>query len=50
MRRMARTFALSPFFSSFDDAAGVLVPLAYLLYWWLVTTARLLFAMSCHTY
>ena len=44
MRSIARTLAAFPFFSS-EDAAGVLAPLAYLLYWWVIPTARLLLAM-----
>ena len=34
----------SRFFALFDDAAGVLAPLACLLYWWVIPTAR----SPCH--
>ena len=42
---VARLLALFPSFGSFDEAAGVLVPLAYLLYWWVIPAAQLLLAM-----
>jgi len=45
MRSIARTLASFPLFGLFDDAAGVLVPLAYLLYWWVIPAAQLLLAM-----
>ena len=45
VHRIARNLLSFPFFSSLHDAAGVLAPLAYLLYWWVVPTVQLLFAM-----
>lgn len=42
---VARLLALFTFFGSSDEAAGVLVPLAYLLYWWVIPAAQLLLAM-----
>jgi hypothetical protein len=42
MRSIALT--LASFFGLFNDAVGVLVPLAY-LYWWVIPAAQLLLAM-----
>lgn len=50
MRSIARTLAAFPFFSSFEDAAGVVAPVAYLLYWWVIPTGRLLLAMYVESF
>jgi sphinganine C4-monooxygenase len=45
MRSMARFLASFPFFGSLENAPAVVAPLAYLLYWWVIPTVRLLLAM-----
>ncbi|KAH9995071.1 fatty acid hydroxylase superfamily-domain-containing protein [Russula vinacea] len=45
VRSMARIIASFPFFGSLENTAAVAAPLAYLLYWWVIPTVRMLLAM-----